>query len=97
MESARLRKKAKLGIDFLARLGLRLREEAQMDDDLRDLIGALCTRVGMLMEDASVVALGMALAKADQMPDQLSELDRSTRAMISLIAAAQTLVLTKPN
>jgi hypothetical protein len=39
----------------------------------------------------------MALAKADQMPDQLSELDRSTRAMISLIAAAQTLVLTKPN
>jgi hypothetical protein len=97
MESARLRKKAKLGIDFWGRLGLRLREEAQMDDDLRDLIGALCTRVGMLMEDASVVALGMALAKADQMPDQLSELDRSTRAMISLIAAAQTLVFTKPN
>jgi hypothetical protein len=35
-------------------------EEARMDEDVRDLVVALCTRAGMLMEDASPVALGIA-------------------------------------
>ena len=45
----------KLAVDFVAEQALR----GYMDEDKRDLILQLATQAGMLMEDASVVALTM--------------------------------------
>jgi hypothetical protein len=96
MESACLPKKSKLRLDFQAHSRLPAAEETGMDEDVRDLIDALCTRAGMLMEDASPFAVGMASIEQGHIPDRLGELDKSIRAMACLIAAAQALVPTKP-
>jgi hypothetical protein len=96
MESARLRTKSKLRLDFQTLSRLPAAEETGMDEDVRDLIDALCTRAGMLMENASPIVVGMASIEQGHIPDRLSELDKSIRGMVCLIAAAQALVPTKP-
>ena len=52
----------KLRLDFGGRSG----RGREMDDDNSDLIAQLCTRIGMTMEDASVVALTVAGMHRDE-------------------------------
>jgi len=49
-----------------------------MDDDVRVLISTLCTRAAMLMEDSSVIALGIASVDAVQVQSRLEELEHAT-------------------
>jgi len=65
-----------------------------MDEDIRDLIAALCVRAAMLMEDASVIALDMTSTDEGGISIRLDELERSTDAMVRLIAAARALANT---
>jgi hypothetical protein len=91
MESACLPKKSKLRLDFQAHSRLPAAEETGMDEDVRGLIDALCTRAGMLMEDASAIAVAMASIEEGHIPHQLNVLGQYNRDMSSLIVAAQAL------
>jgi len=68
-----------------------------MDDDVRVLINTLCTRAAMLMEDCSVIALGITSVDAVQVQSRLEELEQSTQAMTNLIAAAKALASMQPH
>lgn len=62
-----------------------------LDEDTRALIEQLCTRVGMLMEDASV----QALVRAASLDDLHSKVERSrfaVRHMARLLSAADALL-----
>jgi len=48
----------------------------------------------MLMEDASAIALGMTSTDEGEIPIRLDALERSTQAMVRLIAAARVLANT---
>jgi threonine synthase len=56
-----------------------------MDEDTRELIRRLCTRAGMIMEDASAVAV---LAPQEE---RLDDLRRAAEQISNLLAAARTL------
>jgi hypothetical protein len=58
-----------------------------MDDDA-ELIDALCTRIGMIMEDASVVALSRGRGDRD---DRLAQLAAAIEQMSALAGAAQAI------
>ena len=59
-----------------------------MDDDTKDLIRLLCTRAGMIMEDASTVALVLPISDDAALKGALDSLRRSTSSMSTLIDAA---------
>jgi hypothetical protein len=61
-----------------------------MDDDTLDLIRKLCTRAGMIMEDASVEALTIS-AEARSIDSGLIRLAYATEAISALVAAARVL------
>lgn len=54
---------------------------ARMDDDRRDLIVSLCTQIGMIMEDASPLALTMRGVADDDLADRVDEIDIAIRRM----------------
>lgn len=58
-----------------------------MDED-GELIDALCTRIGMIMEDASVVALSRGSGDRD---DRLARLATAIEQMSALARAAQAI------
>jgi hypothetical protein len=58
-----------------------------MDED-GELIDALCTRIGMIMEDASVVALSRGGGNRD---DRLAQLAAALEQMSALAGAAQAI------
>ena len=62
-----------------------------MDDDTRELIDRLCTRAGLAMEDASVIALTTRPLTTDQIVDVLDQIERDIDQMSSWIRAARTL------
>ena len=62
-----------------------------MDDDIGDLIGALCTRAAMIMEDASVDALMMPRAGPDTINAKLERLDDAALAISAIVNAARAL------
>ena len=62
-----------------------------MEDDIRDLIGALCTRAGMIMEDASVDALMMSAGDPDALNAKLGLLADAALAISAIINAARAL------
>ena len=64
------------------------RRQSAMPEDTDDLIRHLCTRVGMIMEDASVVALMM--ERADE--KKIRELEEVSQRIAALIAAAAALL-----
>jgi hypothetical protein len=76
----------KLDMDFVA-WSVRL---AVMDDDA-ELMGLLCTRIGMIMEDASVIALTLAAADPEARLVQLAELKAASAAIAALVAAVESL------
>lgn len=77
----------KLRMDLCARR--RLREA--MDPDTVNLIDQLCTRAGMLMEDASPVALTMRRVAPEETRKRLDDLARAAGKISRLISAAQAL------
>ena len=62
-----------------------------MDDDIGDLIRALCTRAGMIMEDASVDALMMPQADLGAMAAKLERLSNAARTISAIVDAARAL------
>ncbi len=62
----------------------------ELDADTIDLINQLCTRVGMLMEDAAPLALHQS-GSGPELKSRLMQLQASVTSMASLIAAARVL------
>lgn len=62
-----------------------------MDDDVVDLIRTLCTRAGMIMEDASVEALLMPAADPQALSAKLDQLADAAKAISAIVAAARAL------
>jgi hypothetical protein len=62
-----------------------------MDDDTADLIRALCTRAGMIMEDVSVEALSVSGADQAAINARLTLLGDGAKAISALITAARIL------
>jgi hypothetical protein len=81
-----------LGLD-LAPLS-RLRHD--MDEATADLIAQLCTRIGMIMEDASVVALTIGGRKPENFSADFAELEVAAARVTALVAAAKILLPTLP-
>ncbi len=64
-----------------------------MDDDTTDLIARLCTQVGMIMEDSSVIALTVGAKDPGNHQAAIDELEGAARRIDALIAAARALLL----
>jgi len=62
----------------------------ELDADTLDLINQLCTRAGMLMEDAAPLAVHQT-GSAPDLETKLLQLQASVTSMASLIAAARAL------
>lgn len=62
-----------------------------MDQDTANLIACLHTRIGMIMEDASVVALELGGARDYDQRARIEELSKSVSQMAALLAAAHAL------
>ncbi len=76
-----------LAVDFGAETRLR----GLMDDDARDLVNQLCTRIGMIMEDASELALTIGSVDQSDRPKQLTKLAESSARISALVRAAMSL------
>ena len=63
-----------------------------MDDETQELITLLCTRIGMIMEDASVVALTIGSRDQDVCLAAIAKLDLAAEQIGRLIKAAQSLL-----
>ena len=62
-----------------------------MDEDTLELIQALCTRAGMIMEDASAEAMATASDDAGTVGKKLTRLAEAAHAIGTIIAAAHAL------
>lgn len=62
-----------------------------MDGARRDLIVQLATQAGMLMEDASVVAISLSTMPDADLAQKLGELDADVQIMALLLEAARSL------
>ena len=63
----------------------------RMDEDTFDLIRTLCTRVGMIMEDASVEALFLPAADTRALSAGLDRLSDASGTISAIVAAARAL------
>ena len=78
----------KLRVDFMAQSG----RGRAMDDDTRELVAQLFTRIGMIMEDASVTALSVTGMDQEERGTALVELGISTRRISALVESAGSLL-----
>ncbi len=62
-----------------------------MDDIDRELISLLCTKVGMLMEDHSALALTIGGSLGDERKAAINELANVSTKIATLAAAAQSI------
>jgi len=62
-----------------------------MDEDTVELIRMLCTRAGMIMEDACAEALVIASSDAGTVSKKLARLAEAAQVIGTVIAAAQAL------
>jgi len=62
-----------------------------MDKDTSELIEQLCTRIGMVMEDAIMDALTVGEMSGDEREGALRRIDYALERMMALIAAARAL------
>jgi hypothetical protein len=65
--------------------------EVAMADDTRDIIRQLCTRVGCLMEDSSVIALMWSEDDELSPNERIGTLRRAVRDMVALLDAAEAI------
>jgi hypothetical protein len=78
----------KLRLDFM-------RIEARqwgMDDDTKDLIAKLSTRIGMVMEDASLVALTGARGSAAEVASTVARIELASAQIAVLVQATKVLL-----
>jgi hypothetical protein len=64
-----------------------------MDDDTEELLNLLCTRIGMIMEDASVVALTIGAREPGQRLGEMAKLETASAQIAALTAAARSLLV----
>jgi hypothetical protein len=64
-----------------------------MDADTSEIITQLCTRIGMIMEDASVVALTIRELKGDARATAIAELEAAGERIRALAGAARALLV----
>jgi hypothetical protein len=77
----------KLAVDFQTVSRLR----AAMDDDTADLVDALCTRIGTIMEDTSLVALTIGGTKGDQRHGAIANIEAASERIVALVRAVRAL------
>ena len=65
-------------------------EDDPLDGDTLDLINQLCTRIGMIMEDAAPLALQLSTTR-QEVASRLSLLNDSVVSMAALVAAARSI------
>ena len=75
----------KLHLDLPPGLGF----GARMDDDAKELVAQICTRIGMIMEDASVVALMVGSHSEEGQENAISDLEAAADRITALVAAAK--------
>lgn len=63
-----------------------------MDDDTKDLIARLSTRIGMIMEDASVVALSGARGSAAEVTSSVARIEHASEQIAGLVQATRVLL-----
>lgn len=63
----------------------------RMDGDSDDLIAQLCTRIGMIMEDANTLALTIGSFYSSAQLAAIGELETAATRIASLIAAVRAL------
>ena len=64
-----------------------------MDDDTDDIIVQLCTRIGMIMEDTSAVALTVGCLERDERLTTIEEVEMAAKRIGALIAATRALLV----
>jgi len=62
-----------------------------MEESTHDLIRQLCARAGMIMEDASLLAVTMPAGRTDTVATSLAQLQRDAQGIARLVAAAAEL------
>ena len=62
-----------------------------MDDDTSELIAQIYTRIGMIMEDASVTALTMPRGTGDARQTAIREIGLAAKRISALAAAVEAL------
>ena len=62
-----------------------------MDEHTNELIAQLCTRIGMIMEDASVVALTVGGLTVKERDDAIAALEAAAERISALVAAGKAL------
>ena len=65
---------------------------SDMDDDTSDLLFQLCTRIGMIMEDAAPLALSRPGADAESRLAHVNEIQGAAARICALVAAAKSLL-----
>ena len=63
-----------------------------MDDDNAELISLLATRIGTIMEDASVIALTLGVLEPEIRLAQVAELKRVSASISGAVAAVELLI-----
>jgi len=63
-----------------------------MDDDTDNLIAQLCTRIGMIMEDASPVAIGIGAITAAERRAAISEISVAAAQISAISEAVEALI-----
>jgi len=61
-----------------------------MDEDSAELVRQLYTRIGMVMEDASVIALELGAPQSTFDTGNVSELEEAARSIVHLDNAARS-------
>ena len=62
-----------------------------MDDDTDNLIAQLCTRIGMIMEDASPVAIGFGAMTAAERRAAVTEISVAAAQISAICEAVEVL------
>lgn len=60
-----------------------------MDESKAELLQLIYTRIGMIMEDASLIALELGAPGSQFAPDRIAVLERSMKAIAALAKAAR--------
>ncbi|NBB25821.1 hypothetical protein GVM20_11840 [Porphyrobacter sp. SLTP] len=78
----------KLDMDFAGVIG----RQVHMDDNNDELIDLLCAKIGVIMEDASVIALTIGAVSAEERTARIDNLQRASASIAAISAAVASLV-----
>jgi hypothetical protein len=77
----------KLDMDFVSVF----RRRAHMNDDTDELVELLCTKIGAIMEDASVIALTIRAVPVGERGARIAELQWASASIAAITAAVASL------